>query len=263
MVSVDQWGDIVSELGGSCAAVKTILASSSVDPHEYEPSPADAASFTGAELVVVNGANYDPWASKLAASSAAGARVVSVAAVTQTPDGANPHLWYLPSAVTALADAVTAELTQIDPPAASYFSQRRSEFSAAIAPYTGLIGKVKTAAAGKSYAATETVFDYQAHALGLVNKTPAGYQRASANETDPSPADIDAFRTALAGRHVDVLVYNTQTEGSIPQQIRSAAEQAGVPVVEVTETVPPGQTSFEGWQFAQLTALGKALGVAV
>jgi zinc/manganese transport system substrate-binding protein len=165
--------------------------------------------------------------------------------------------------VVAVADAVTAELSKIDPQAANYFSQRRTEFGAASAGYTGLIGKIKGAAAGKSYAATETVFDYQAQALGLVNKTPEGYQRASANGTDPAPADIDAFRTLLAGRRVDVLIYNTQTEGSIPQQIRSAAEQAGVPVVEVTETVPPGQTSFEGWQTAQLTALGKALGVAV
>jgi len=263
VVSVDQWGDIVSELGGSCTTVKTVLASSSVDPHEYEPSPADAASFAGAKLVVVNGANYDSWAAKLAASAAAGARVVSAAAVTKTPDGANPHLWYLPSAVTAVADAVTAELSEIDPQVASYFSQRRSEFAAALAPYADLIGKIKAAAAGKSYAATETVFDYQAQALGLVNKTPEGYQRASANDTDPAPADIDAFRNALAGRHVDVLIYNTQTEGAIPQQIRSTAEQAGVPVVDVTETVPPGQTSFEGWQCAQLAALGKALGVSV
>ena len=59
------------------------------------------------------------------------------------------------------------------------------------------------------------------------------------------------------------MIYNSQTQGSIPGQIRSAAEQAGVPVVNVTETVPPGQTSFEGWQETQLTALGKALGVAV
>ncbi len=263
VVSVDQWGDIVSELGGSCTNVKTVLASSSVDPHEYEPSPADAASFTGAKLVVVNGADYDSWASKLAASSAASARVVSAAAVTETPSGANPHLWYLPSAVTAVADAVTAELSKIDPQAGAYFDQRRLQFTATMAPYTSLIGKIKAEAGGKSYAATETVFDYQAQALGLVNKTPEGYRRASANETDPSPADIDAFRTALAGRHIDVLIYNTQTEGSIPAQIRSAAEQAGVPVVNVTETVPPGQTSFEGWQYAQLLALGKALGVAL
>ncbi|OBA72968.1 ABC transporter substrate-binding protein [Mycobacterium sp. 1554424.7] len=263
VVSVDQWGDIVSELGGSCATVKTVLASSSVDPHDYEPSPADAESFSGAKLVVVNGDGYDAWASKLAAGSGAGARVVSAADVTRTPDGANPHLWYLPSAVAAVADAVSAELSKLDPQAGDYFGRRRTEFASAIARYTGLIGKIKAAAGGKSYAATETVFDYQAQALGLVNKTPEGYQRASANGTDPSPADIDAFRAELGARRVDVLIYNTQTEGSIPQQIRSAAERAGVPVVNVTETVPPGQTSFEAWQYAQLVALGKALGVAV
>jgi zinc/manganese transport system substrate-binding protein len=263
VVSVDQWGDIVSELGGACANVKTVLAGSSVDPHEYEPSPADAVSFTGAKLVVVNGAGYDSWAAKMAATSAAGAPVVSAAAVTQTPDGANPHLWYMPSAVTAVADAITAALSKLDPQAGGYFSQRRAGFTAAMAPYTGLIGKIKAAAAGKSYAATETIFDYQAQALGLVNKTPAGYQRATTNETDPSPADLDAFRGLLAGRQVDVLIYNTQTEGSIPEQIRAAAQAAGVPVVNVTETVAPGQSSFEGWQSAQLVALGKALGVAV
>nr|WP_293319111.1 zinc ABC transporter substrate-binding protein [Mycobacterium sp.] len=263
VVSVDQWGDIVSELGGGCANVKTVLAGSSVDPHDYEPSPADAASFTGAKLVVVNGAGYDAWASKLAASSAGGAEVVSAAAVTKTPDGANPHLWYLPSAVTAVADAVTAELSKLAPQARDYFSQRQSQFATATAPYTGLIGKIRAAAGGKSYAATETVFDYQAQALGLVNKTPPGFQQASANQSDPSPADIAAFTGALAGHQIDVLIYNTQTQGSVPEQIRSAAQQARVPVVDVTETVPPGQTSFEDWQYSQLVALAKALGVAI
>jgi len=263
VVSVDQWGDIVSELGGACANVKTVLASSSVDPHDYEPSPADAASFAGAKMVVVNGADYDPWASKLAATSAASAPVVSAAEVTKTPDGANPHLWYSPSAVTAVADAVTAELSKIDPQAASYFGDRRSAFTTGLQPYTSLIDKIKVGASGKTYAATEGIFDYQAEAMGLVNKTPEGYQQAAANESDPSPADIQAFNAALASRQIDVLIYNTQTEGSIPEQIRTAAEQAGVPVVEVTETVPPGQTSFEVWQAGQLTALAKALGVAV
>ncbi|WP_263998869.1 metal ABC transporter solute-binding protein, Zn/Mn family [Mycobacterium yunnanensis] len=263
VVSVDQWGDIVSELGGACARVKTILASSSVDPHDYEPSPADAASFAGAKMVVVNGVDYDAWAAKLAASSAPGAPVVSAADVTKTADGANPHLWYSPSAVTAVADAVTAELSKLDPQASSYFADRRTAFTTALEPYDSLIAKIKAAASGKTYAASEGIFDYQAQALGLVDKTPDGYQRASSNETDPSPGDIAAFTSLLSAKQVDVLIYNTQTEGSIPEQIRSAAEQAGVPVVDVTETVPPGQTSFEAWQDGQLTALAKALGVSV
>ena len=48
--SVDQWGDIVSELGGKCANVTTVLASSAVDPHDYEPTPADID-----EIVLVGG----------------------------------------------------------------------------------------------------------------------------------------------------------------------------------------------------------------
>ena len=261
VVSVDQWGDIVSELGGSCTKVKTVLASSSVDPHDYEPSPSDAVAFAGAKMIVLNGADYDHWASDLAATSAPSAPVVDAAKVTNTPDGANPHLWYRPTAVTTVADAVTAELSKLDTGAASYFAARRAAFDTELKPYLGLIDEIKTGASGRSYAATESVFDYQAAAVGLVDKTPPGFQRAAANESDPAPADIAAFRSALAARQIDVLVYNTQTEGSIPEQIRSAAEQAGVPVVDVTETVPPGQNSFVGWQDAQLTALAKALGV--
>lgn len=263
VVSVDQWGDIVSELGGNCANVKTLLASSSVDPHDYEPSPADAAAFKNAKLVVINGADYDHWAADLAATSARSVPVIDVAELTATPDGANPHLWYKPQAVNAMADAVAAELAKVNPESAEYFGERRDAFTTALKPYDDLISAIKANATGKTYAATESVFDYQAEALGLVNKTPPGYRQAAANESDPSPADIQAFRTTLAGGGVDVLIFNTQTEGSVSGQLRTAAEQAGVPVVEVTETVPPGQDSFVAWQDGQLEALAKALGVTL
>jgi len=101
-----------------------------------------------------------------------------------------------------------------------------------------------------------------AAALGLQNRTPEGYQAAARNDSDPSPGDLDAFLGLLRAKGVDVLIYNTQTEGSVPEQIRSAAEAAGVPVVEVTETVAPGADSFEAWQVDQLKSLAKALGVA-
>jgi zinc/manganese transport system substrate-binding protein len=261
VVSVDQWGDIVSALGGACANVKTVLASSSVDPHDYEPSPSDAASFSRAQLVVVNGAGYDTWASKLADTSAPHAHVVNAAEVTKTPPGANPHLWYSPSAINAVADAVTARLTKSVPGAASFFVAQRLAFAESLRPYTDAIQRIKSAAGGRSYAATESVFDYMGEALGLADRTPRGYQRAAVNETEPSPADLGEFSGALAARQIDVLIYNTQTEGPVPGQLRLSAERSGVPIVEVTETVAPGAVSFLGWQVDQLTALAKALNV--
>jgi zinc/manganese transport system substrate-binding protein len=258
VVSVDQWRDIVSELGGACARVTTVLASSAVDPHDYEPAPSDAATFEGARLIVVNGGHYDEWAATLAATAAPDAPVVD-AVESGEP---NPHAWYNPATVAALADAVTAELGTLAPAAAGYFDERRAAFAQTLKPYDELIDSIKAKASAKTYAATESVFDDMAAALGLSNRTPAGYQAAAANESDPSPADLDALLRLLGDRGVDVLIYNVQTEGSVPQQIRTAAEQAGVPVVEVTETVPPDTDSFESWQVSQLTALAEALGVA-
>jgi zinc/manganese transport system substrate-binding protein len=261
VVSVDQWGAIVSALGNTCAKVKTVVASSSADPHEYEPSPADAASFSGAQLVVVNGAGYDPWAVRLADTSAPHAQVINAAEVTKTPPGANPHLWYSPSAVNAVADAVTAQLSTSVPRAASFFAAQRSAFAESLRPYTDAIARIKSAAAGRPYAATEAVFDYMGEALGLADRTPRGYQRASVNATEASPADLGEFSGALAARQIDVLIYNTQTQGPVPEQLRLSAERSGVPVVDVTETVAPGAVSFLGWQIGQLTALAKALNV--
>lgn len=260
VVSVDQWGDIVSALGGDCAKVTTVVAGSSVDPHDFEPSPADAAKFQGAQLVVVNGGHYDEWATKLAQSTAPNAIVLQAVGQSDEPS-ANPHAWYNPAAVSGVADAVTEELSQLAPEAKDYFAQRRTEFTTSMQPYQQLITDIKTKASGKRYAATEAVFDDMAAAVGLVNQTPAGYQAASSNETDPSPADLDGFLRLLADHGVDVLIYNTQTEGSLPKQIRAAAESAGIPVVDVTETVAPGADSFEAWQVNQLTALAKALGI--
>ena len=121
VVSVDQWGDIVDQLAGDCGDVTTIFKSSSADPHDYEPTPADTAKFTGAKLVVVNGLDYDPWADKAVATLDTkpavvnGGKVVAVEQATTRTSGTGPTYVY------KIADAVTAELKQLEPKDASYF----------------------------------------------------------------------------------------------------------------------------------------------
>src|SRR6478609_4486578 len=65
VVTVDQWSDIVRSLAGSCADVTTVIKGADVDPHEFEPTPADNARFLHADLVVANGLGYDEWANKV------------------------------------------------------------------------------------------------------------------------------------------------------------------------------------------------------
>ena len=259
VVSVDQWGDIVNQLAGDCGAVTTILKSSSADPHDYEPTPADIAKFTGAKLVVMNGLDYDPWAAKAVVTLDRKPTVVDAGKVGALHSGDNPHLWYGPGDVYKLADVVTAKLKLLLPKGATYFERRRTAWRASMRPYDAEIAKIKRVASGKTFGATEGIFFSMAKALGLIDKTPTGFATATANGSDPSPGDLNAFEHALENGAVDVLIYNTQTEGAIPAQVRSTAKAASVPIVKVTESVPPGFSTFEGWQVSQLRDLERAL----
>lgn len=270
VVSVNQWGDIVRALGGDCANVTTVINSTALDPHDYEPTTGDIASFEDADLVVVNGADYDHWASDAVDNLDPEPTVVDAAEVVGLEDdhadeadhdhgSVNPHLWYSPDDVAQTAAAITDALSDLSPGAADYFADRAAAWQTDLQPYTDELTTLQGLATGKTYAATETVFDYTAAAVGLTDATPEGYRDAASNESDPSSGDVAAFEAALADGSIDVLVYNTQTEGSVPEQLRSAAEAAGVPVVEVTESVPDGEGSFVDWQLSQLRQLTDAL----
>jgi zinc/manganese transport system substrate-binding protein len=260
VVSVGQWGDVTRRLAGDCATVTTVVASDAVDPHDFEPGTADLAAFSDADLVVINGADYDHWAEDAVATLDPEPVVVSAADVAGAEEGADPHLWYEPEAVHAMAPAIAEELARLSPDAADYFAERKSAWQERdLRRYLDAVLALRSVVTGRTYAATETVFDRMAATIGLTDATPEGYRRSVGNESEPAPGDLAAFEAALADGSVDVLIHNTQTTGSVPEQLIAAAEDAGVPVVEVTESAPDGDGSFVAWQLDQLSRLSDAL----
>ena len=197
VVTVDQWADIVRQLGGNCTEVTTIIQGADVDPHEYEPTPADNAEFLDADLVVMNGLGYDEWANKMIDTLSPQPPVVDAGEVVGLTEGDNPHVWYSPTYVPQVASAVSAALATLLPDAASYLADRTAAWTAAFQPYVDEVAAVKAVAAGMTYAATESVFDDMAAAVGLVDLTPEGYRAAAANESDPAPADVNRFEELL------------------------------------------------------------------
>lgn len=261
VVSVAQWSDIAVRLGGDCAHVTTIVGSTVSDPHEFEPTPSDIARFSSARIVVLNGLGYDEWARRAVGLTGDRPTIVDAGRIAGRRTGDNPHVWYAPEVVRATADAVTAALIGSAPAARQYLEQRHADWIRSLEPYDAEIARIRAGAAGRTYAATEPVFDDMAAAVGLRDVTPAGYRRASLNESEPSPVDVADFLDAIDHHVADVLVLNTQTEGALTRQLRDAALRAGTPVVPVTETVPVGARSFVDWQLGQLRSLARALGV--
>ena len=253
------YGDIVRQIGGANVTVTSILTNPNQDPHEFEASASTARAIAEARLVIYNGAGYDTWAEKLLAASKSPSReIIEVAKLVGKKAGDNPHLWYQPAAIDALAAAVAARLTKLDPGQGADYARALARFGEAMERLRRRITVLRAQFAGTAVTATEPVFDYMAAELGL-NMRNGRFQLAVMNGTEPSAAAIAAFEDDLRTRAVKVLLYNSQTTQALAKRMRTIANQAGVPVVAVTETLPPEQ-SYQEWMLAQLDALERALG---
>lgn len=260
VVTTDVWASVVDQLAGQCANISTIVTSPSADPHEFEATAATSAAFAAAQLVIQNGLGYDSWANKIEASLGdAAPPVLDLGAAVGLKAGDNPHIWYSPTYVQQSAAAITMELKAALPAAAAYFDTAAFSFAAALQPYLTEISAIKSKYSGTVIGATESLFAYMAQATDLRLSTPVGFMNAEANGTDPTASDVATFRRQLSDGTDKVLIYNTQTQGGLPTAMRQLAEQSGVPVVNVTETLSPAGTTFQDWQLAQLQALSTAL----
>jgi len=260
VASVNVWGDVARQIGGDRVSVTSIISDPNVDPHEYETSVGAAAALADAALVILNGLGYDEFASKLLAASPRPDRVVLTAADVARPTSDNPHLWYYPSYVLATARAIEARLAGIDPAGAAAYVANLRAFQSAYVSVSTVIAKINAGYAGLAVAYTERVPGYLAQAAGLRLGVPESFARAIEDGVDPSPRDEVAFRDALAKHTVAALLYNTQAASPATAQLRQLAQRDGVPVVEVTETLPPSFSDIQSWQAAQATALLTALG---
>lgn len=261
LVSVGQWGDMARRLGGDCANVTTVVASGAVDPHDFQPDTGDLAAFSDADLVVLNGGRYEEWAEDALAALDREPVVVSAAEVAGASGYEDPHLWNDPRVVQETAAAVTEQLRELSPDALDYFNRQELTWQEELRPYLEAVAELRSTAAGATFAATEGVFDRMAETIGLVDVTPEGYRRAAGDGSEPSPGDLAAFEAALTEGRVDVLIHNSGTSGSGAEQLRAVAEDADVPVVEVTESPEDPEESFVSWQLDQLVELSEALAV--
>jgi zinc/manganese transport system substrate-binding protein len=252
------YGDVVNQLGGDRVSVTSIMSNPDEDPHLFEASPKTARALQNANLVVYNGADYDPWMAKLLNASKSAKRTTIVAAdLVGKKGGDNPHLWYDPATMPAVARAVSAALATADPAHKSEYDANLAKFLDSLKPIDAKVADLHGRFAGVPVTATEPVFGYMSDAIGLSMRN-LRFQLATMNDTEASASDIAAFERDLRERRVRVLIYNSQATEALTKRMLKLAQQSHVPTMSVTETEPAGKT-YQQWMLSQLDALESAL----
>ena len=252
------YGDLARRVAGPHAEIVSILSNPDQDPHLFEADASTARALAKARVVISNGVDYDPWMDKLLSASNGNERKVIVAAdLVGRKAGDNPHLWYEPATMVAVAEKLAGDLGQVDPAHKAEFDANAKTFVAGLKPLQARMASLKLRFAGTPVTASEPVFGLMADALGLDMRNKA-FQTAVMNGTEPSAADVARFEDDLRQHKVKAMLYNSQADDQAVKRLVDIAKAAHVPVVGVSETEPAG-TSFEGWMTDQLNGLDKAL----
>jgi zinc/manganese transport system substrate-binding protein len=258
VASTDVWASVVKAVGGDDVNVTSIIDDPTKDPHDYEVKPADTAAVAGAQLLVSNGLGYDEFFAKAVSTVGKGKPTVVASDVSGKQQAAdtNEHLFYDLPTVKKVADKIAANLGGIDEAKKTTFDANAKAFDSRIDELIARIGRLP---AGKKVVVTEPVANYLLVAGNVADATPKAFEEAVEAGTDIPVAAVAEATALIANRQVDALVNNAQTETDLTNQLKSKAATAGIPVVDVTETLPAGTTDYVGWIGKEVDALSKAL----
>ena len=257
----NEYGNVASQIGGKYVSVYSVDSNPNTDPHTYEATPSVGQKVANANLLIENGVGYDTFMGSLASASPNSARkVINVQHVLGLPDStANPHLWYDPRTMPAVATELASDLSSLDPAHASTFHANEAKFVASLQPWINAIAAFKATYGGTTAATTEPVADYLLTAMGINNLTPFQFQADIMNGTDPTPQDVSLEKGFFTNHQVKVFCYNQQVTDALTGSIRQTALSAGVPVVGVYETMPVPGYDYQSWMMAELNAIKKAI----
>ena len=257
----NEYANVIAQIGGNYVQVSAIMSNPNTDPHTFEASASVARLVSAAQLVVQNGVGYDAFMNTIENAAASSSRkVIVVQDLLGLPaDTPNPHLWYKPQTMPAVANAVAADLAALSPAHAAYFKANAAAFIASLTAWDDAMAAFKARYPGTPVATTEPVADYMLQAAGADIMTPWALQADIMNGTDPSAQDVAVERSLFTQHKVKVFLYNQQVTDSLTESFIALAQANGIPVVGVYETMPVPGYDYQSWMLAEVQDLQQAV----
>lgn len=230
--------DIVSQVGGDHVKV-TSLVGTNGDPHEFEPSPADAKHLKAAQVTFVSGEGLEGWMDRLiSASGYKGTPVIVSGGIktrTMEEDGetvTDPHVWNSPVNVKVWVANIEKALSAADPADASIFKANAERYTKTLDALDAYAhSKFDTVPDDRRKVLTShDAFGYFGREYNVSFLAPLGMS----TETEASAADVAKLIEQIKTEHVKSYFFENSNDPRLVRQVAKAtgAEPGGQLYVE-------------------------------
>lgn len=170
----------------------------------------------------------------------------------------NEHIWYSVSAMKNVVDSIEETLSEEDPDNKAAYEENADKLQGELDGLMKKADEVKKTGEGKKSAATEPVALWLFEDLGLETITPQKFLSAVEAGSDAAPVVLKQAQDQVKNKEVAVLGFNPQAVNEQAETLRKSADDAGVPVVELPETLNEGET-YVDWMGSHIDDVEKAL----
>ena len=160
--------------------------------------------------------------------------------------------------MTKLVDEVASTLSEELPDAADDISANADEYKAELDELQSQLDEAKAEHEGEKAAATEPIALWLFHDMGVENITSQEFLAAVEHGDDVPPLVLKEAKEQIENKEVVILAYNSQNAGPQADELKASAEDAGVPVVNLAETMDDDETYID-WMGAYIGDVQEAL----
>lgn len=225
--------EFTKNIAGDKADVE-LLIPSTIEPHDWEPTPKDIGNIQKADLFVYNSADMETWVSDITASidssdvavveASKGIKLIEEDEEAEESEEehehehshhADPHVWLSPVLAQQEVQTITDALVKVDPDNKEYYETESSKY---IEKLKALDEEYKTELKGitsNEFITQHTAFSYLAKEYGLVQVPIAGLSP----DEEPSAAKLVELKKFAEEHEINVIYFEELTSSKVAETL--------------------------------------------
>lgn len=239
VTTTTQLADFAEVVADGRADVVDVL-KANVDPHDYEPTPADPEAFRHADLIVKNGVGLEAWLDRTIKSAGSKAKVVDASTAADVHKG-DPHIWHDPVRAKAMVATMAAAMEEANPAQRDVYAAAATRYLGELDALDAEIRRQIDSLPNKKLVTNHDAFGYYIERYGLV--FVGSVIPSFDTQAELSSRELSAVVARIRAEGVRAVF----SEASLPPKTaETVAREAGVRVVSGDDALygdtlgPPG-----------------------